>query len=40
MNDKQLINEIIKKLEDISSALSSLLWLIKDVNNKRKNERS
>tara|TARA_R100001594_G_C4036079_1_gene262216 strand:- start:564 stop:674 length:111 start_codon:yes stop_codon:yes gene_type:complete len=36
MNDKELIKEIIKKLEDISTALSSLLWMIKDINNRKK----
>ena len=40
MNDKQLIKEIIKKLEDISTALSSLLWMIKDIKNKKNNKRS
>jgi hypothetical protein len=40
MNDRQLINEIVKRLEDISSALNSLLWMIKDIKNKKNNKRS
>jgi|TARA_R110002012_G_scaffold45569_2_gene121016 hypothetical protein len=36
MNDKQLINEIVKRLEEISSALNSLLWMVKDIKNNRR----
>tara|TARA_R110002020_G_scaffold195011_6_gene395966 strand:- start:1023 stop:1148 length:126 start_codon:yes stop_codon:yes gene_type:complete len=40
MNDRQLINEIVKKLEDISSALNSLLWMVKNIKSKNNNKRS
>ena len=36
MNDRQLINEIVKRLEEISSALNSLLWIVKDIKNNRR----
>tara|TARA_R110002020_G_scaffold135957_1_gene303456 strand:+ start:501 stop:623 length:123 start_codon:yes stop_codon:yes gene_type:complete len=36
MNDRQLINEIVKRLEEISSALNSLLWMVKDIKNNRR----